>query len=62
MEARHVRKGGYVPPTLDVLRELLGTPWMDEKGCFLSIPPDYTEWIGGHVLDALDTSAWAVAA
>lgn len=61
-EARHVRKGGYVPPTLDVLRELLGTPWMDEKGCFLSVPPDYTEWIGGHVLDALDASAWAVAA
>lgn len=45
-EARHVRHGGYVPRSLDVLRSLLGTPWMTEAGCFLSIPPAYTEYIG----------------
>jgi DNA (cytosine-5)-methyltransferase 1 len=44
-EAKHVRKGGYVP-SLDVMRELLGTPWMTEKGCFLSIPPAYSQHIG----------------
>ena len=45
-EARNIRKGGYVPKSLDVLRELLDTPWMSEQGCFLSIPPAYTEFIG----------------
>ena len=52
-EARHVRKGGYVPASLDVLRALLGTPWMSETGCFLSIPPAYTEYIGAQLLDHL---------
>ena len=56
-EAREVRKGGYVPASLDVLRNLLGTPWMSEKGCFLSIPPAYTEWIGTQLLDALERAA-----
>ncbi len=49
-EARHVRKGGYVPPSLDVLRSLLGTPWMTEQGCFLSIPPIYTEYLGRQLM------------
>ena len=52
-EARHVRKGGYVPPSLEVLRALIGAPWMSETGCFLSIPPAYTEWIGAQLLDHL---------
>ncbi len=56
-EARHVRKGGYVPKSLDVLRALLGTPWMSEEGCFLSIPPAYTEWLGGQLLDGLRAAA-----
>lgn len=43
-EARHIRKGGYVP-SARVQRELLGVPWMSERGCQLSIPPAYTEWI-----------------
>ena len=54
-EARHVRKGGYVP-SVDVQRELLGTPWMSEKGCQLSIPPAYTEFIGRQLLDHLGRS------
>lgn len=48
-EARYVRKGGYVP-SVEVQRELLGTPWMSEKGCQLSIPPAYTEFIGEQLL------------
>lgn len=44
-DAREVRHGGYVPPTLSVLRDLCGVPWADEKGCFLSIPPEYTSYI-----------------
>jgi DNA (cytosine-5)-methyltransferase 1 len=49
-EAKHVRKGGYVPPDLGVLRELVGAPWMSEKGCFLSIPPVFTEFLGEQML------------
>ena len=56
-EAREVRKGGYVPPSLDVLRSLLGTPWMTEEGCFLSIPPAYTEHLGKQVVALLDAQA-----
>lgn len=55
-EARHVRRGGYVP-TLDVQRALLRTPWMTERGCQLSIPPAYTEHIGAALLDHLRAAA-----
>lgn len=51
--ARTVRKGGYVPADLDVLRELLGTPWMTRKGCYLSIPPAYTEFLGEQLMRAV---------
>lgn len=53
VEAREVRKGGYVPKDVDVLRSLLGTPWMSEEGCFLSIPPVYARHIAEQVLDVL---------
>ena len=46
VEARTVRRGGYVPKSLAVLHDLLGAPWMSEQGCFLSIPPAYSEHIG----------------
>lgn len=54
-EAREVRKGGYVPASLDVQRALLGTPWMSEKGCQLSIPPAYTEFIGRQLLAHIES-------
>lgn len=53
-EALLVRKGGYVPASLDVLRELVGAPWMTEQGCFLSIPPTYTEYLGKQILAHID--------
>jgi DNA (cytosine-5)-methyltransferase 1 len=56
-EAREVRKGGYVPKSLTVLQNLLGTPWMSEEGCFLSIPPVYTWHIGRQLLEHLDEVA-----
>lgn len=56
-EARHVRKGGYVPKSVDVLRALLGTPWMTEQGCFLSIPPEYTSHIGRQLHGHLSLAA-----
>lgn len=56
-EAREVRKGGYVPRSLEVLRDLLGTPWMSEEGCFLSIPPTYTRHIGRQLLAHLEEEA-----
>jgi DNA (cytosine-5)-methyltransferase 1 len=49
-EAREIRKGGYVP-SADRQRELIGVPWMTEKGCQLSIPPAYTEFIGTQLRD-----------
>lgn len=60
-EARNVRKGGYVPPSLDVLRALLGADWMSEKGCFLSIPPAYTQHIGAQLMSHLSTASGRVA-
>jgi DNA (cytosine-5)-methyltransferase 1 len=55
-EARLVRRGGYVPH-VDVQRELLGTPWMTERGCQLSIPPAYTRHIGAALLGHLRAAA-----
>lgn len=56
VEARTIRKGGYVP-SADVQRALLGTPWMSEKGCQLSIPPVYTEHIGQQILERIEIAA-----
>jgi DNA (cytosine-5)-methyltransferase 1 len=58
-EAKHVRGGGYVP-AVEVQRELLGTPWMTERGCQLSIPPAYTEHIGRQLLAHVESEvvAW----
>jgi hypothetical protein len=36
-----------------VQRALLGTPWMSEKGCQLSIPPAYSQFIGEQILAQL---------
>lgn len=57
-EAREIRKGGYVP-SVEVQRELLGTPWMTEKGCQLSIPPIYAYHIGVALLAHLTQGAAA---
>lgn len=54
VEARTIRRGGYVP-SVAVMRELLGTPWMSEKGCQLSIPPSYTEHIGRQLLAHIES-------
>ena len=59
VEARMIRKGGYVPQSLAVLRALVGAPWMSETGCFLSIPPAYTSFIGAQLIDHLTRSAAA---
>lgn len=50
--ARHIRKGGYVPH-VTVQRQLLGTPWMTRQGCWLSIPPAYTEFVGQQLAAVL---------
>lgn len=58
-EARHVRRGGYVPASLDVLRALTGLPWATERGTFLSIPPAYTEHIGRQLIAHIQDGAAA---
>jgi DNA (cytosine-5)-methyltransferase 1 len=55
-EAREIRKGGYVP-SADVQRALLGTPWMSERGCMLSIPPAFTQFIGEQLRTQLEAVA-----
>jgi DNA (cytosine-5)-methyltransferase 1 len=51
VEARTIRKGGYVPPSADVQSALLGgVPWMTGKGRRECIPPVYAEWIGAQLL------------
>lgn len=55
-EAKHVRKGGYVP-SIPVQQRLLGIDWMTQKGMHQSIPPAYTEYLGRQLLDALEAAA-----
>lgn len=49
VEARKIRKGGYVP-SLHRQKELLGVTHMTQKGMWLSIPPAYTEFIAKQFL------------
>lgn len=49
-EAKHVRKGGYVP-SAEVQSQLLGIDWMTQRGMWQSIPPAYTEHLGKQLLD-----------
>jgi hypothetical protein len=35
----------------------LGTPWMTEQGCFVSIPPAYTEHLGRQLAAQLGVAA-----
>lgn len=63
VEARTIRKGGYVPKSLEVISELLGIDWMTdpddlkgwETGLFLSIPPAYTEHVGSQLIEHLSS-------
>jgi len=49
-EAKYVRKGGYVPPTKELVAELLGIEHdMTWAELFEAIPPAYTEYIGGYL-------------
>lgn len=52
-EAKHVRKGGYVPAKA-VQQELLGIHWMTERGMHQAIPPIYTQYLGLQVLALLE--------
>lgn len=57
VEARTIRHGGYVPKNLDVIRALLGTPWIKtERYLFEAIPPAYTEFIARRFLAQRDLS------
>lgn len=57
VEARTVRKGGYVPPDADVQSALLGgVDWMTGKGRRECIPPIYAEHIGRQLIAYLEGS------
>lgn len=54
IEARTVRRGGYVPPDADVQSALLGgVEWMTGKGRRECIPPTYAEHVGRLLLAAV---------
>jgi len=46
------RTGGYAPPD-HVQRVLMGIDWMTRQQLNQAIPPAYTEFIGGQLMDAL---------
>lgn len=46
------RRGGYIPHTR-VVRELLGIDWMTKHELSQSIPPVFTEWVGGQLIQHL---------
>lgn len=53
-EAKYVRKGGYVPPDKQVVKNLLGVEHdMTWQGLYECLPPAYTEHIGRQLLDIL---------
>lgn len=50
-EAKYVRKGGYVPPSKDVVARLLGIDHdMTWNGLFESLPPAYTQHVGMQLM------------
>ena len=47
------RRGGYIPHT-DVIKKLLGIDWMTKHEMSQSIPPVFTEWVGGQIIDHIE--------
>lgn len=43
----------------DEARTAMGIDWMSRQGLTLAIPPDYTRWVGEHLLGHLHDSAYA---
>jgi DNA (cytosine-5)-methyltransferase 1 len=58
VEARLIRKGGYVPHR-DVQADLLGIDWMTQHGMHQSLPPVYTEHIGIQLAAYATMMPWA---
>lgn len=59
-EAKYVRKGGYVPPSKDVVQALLGVEHdMTWNGLFEYLPPAYTEWVGLQLANHINQKAAA---
>lgn len=56
VEARMIRKGGYVPSKA-VQQALLEIDWMTEGGMHQCIPPAYSRWIGQSLLEHLALTA-----
>lgn len=55
-EAKNIRRGGYTPAK-HVRAALIGADWMTLHGLSQSIPPAYTEWIGGQLIDHIGRAA-----
>jgi DNA (cytosine-5)-methyltransferase 1 len=51
---KEVRRGGYTPQK-PIAAVLLGIDWMTLHGLQQSVPPAYTEWIGGQLLAHIES-------
>jgi DNA (cytosine-5)-methyltransferase 1 len=57
-EAKHIRKGGYVPADIGVLQAIVDIDWVDDEAAlFLAIPPAYTEHVGRQLLEHVQAVA-----
>lgn len=51
-EARYIRKGGYVPPDMHVLKALMGVEHkVTWKGLFEGLPPVFTRHVGSQLIE-----------
>ena len=57
-EAKHIRKGGYVP-RIEIQQQLLDIDWMTQYGMYQSLPPVYTAHIGAQLLTHIEGQAAA---
>lgn len=57
VEARQVRRGGYVPANVDVLADLMGLARgeMSEAAMFKAIPPAYSHLIGTQLMEWVES-------
>lgn len=52
------KRDGLTFPGTDAWREGMGIDWMTGKELAEAIPPAYTRWVGGYLINALNEFVW----